>query len=105
MFTTSGIGVADAGLFDDSALPACDWQIAARYLDPTTAHIVCGCLKAAGIPAAVADDQLNQANSLWTPALGGVRILVPVPHLEEAARVVAAFERGEFTLPDDQDVA
>ena len=75
----------------------------ATYYLPTDAHIVKGCLVAAGIPAVVADDNLVQVNSLWTPALGGVRILVPGEYVREAHDVIAAFNRGEFRLGDDFD--
>ncbi|TFW26561.1 hypothetical protein E4L96_04065 [Massilia arenosa] len=85
-------------------LPGRDLLIVARYFTPTEAHVVCGCLVAAGIPAVVADDNLVQANSLWTPALGGVRVLVPSEHMAEAQAVIAAYERGEFSLRDDEDV-
>jgi hypothetical protein len=82
------------------ALPARDLFTVAVYLDPTQAHIMQGCLAASGIPAAVADDQLVQTNTLWTAAVGGVRILVPRNYIDEAKAVIAAFERGEFALPD-----
>ena len=73
----------------------------ASYYDPTQAHIVQGCLAAAGIPAVVADNHLVQTNTLWTAAVGGVRILVPQEFIAESQAVIAAYERGEFTLPDD----
>lgn len=79
-----------------------DLQTVARYLNPTDAHIVCGCLVAAGVPAIVADANVVQANSLWTVALGGVRVLVPAPRLAEARDVIEALGRGEFALPDDE---
>lgn len=76
----------------------------ARYFIPTDAHIVQGCLMAAGVPAVVADANLVQTNSLLTSALGGVRILVPASYLQQAREVIAAFNRGEFRLEDDIDV-
>jgi hypothetical protein len=76
----------------------------ATYYVPTDAHIVQGCLMAAGIPAVVADANLVQTHSLLTPALGGVRILVPASYLQQAQEVIAAFNRGEFQLDDDVDV-
>jgi len=42
----------------------------ARYLIPTEAHVVCGCLQAAGIAAVVVDDQYVQSNLLLAPAAG-----------------------------------
>jgi hypothetical protein len=41
---------------------------------------------------------------LLAPALGGVRILVPADHLQQAQAVLEAFARGEFTLDEDADV-
>jgi Zn-dependent alcohol dehydrogenase len=75
-----------------------------RYDQPTEAYIVQGCLVAAGIPAVVADDQLNQIDSLLTPALGGVRIRVPEEFIQDANEVIAAFNRGEYALADNVDV-
>lgn len=101
---TPGDADAAAGGSAGVLLPGRDLLIVARYFTPTEAHMVCGCLVAAGIPAVVADDNLVQANSLWTPALGGVRVLVPSEHMAEAQAVIAAYERGEFSLRDDEDV-
>lgn len=81
-----------------------DWLAVATYYLPTDAHIVRGCLAAAGVPAMVADDQLVQTDSLLTPALGGVRILVPQAYWQQARDVIAAFERGDYQLDDDIDV-
>jgi len=78
-----------------------DFVTVARFFTPTDAHVVCACLEAAGIPALVADANLVQANSLWTTALGGVRLLVPSNFEAEAKAVIEAFERGDFALPDD----
>lgn len=81
-----------------------DLVIAARYYIPTDAHIVRGCLVAAGIPAVVVDDNLVQTNSLLTAAVGGVRVLVPETYLQHANEVIEAFNRGDFALKDDEDV-
>jgi Putative prokaryotic signal transducing protein len=80
-----------------------DLLTVASYFVPTDAHIVRACLLAAGVPAVVADDNLVQAHSLLTPAIGGVRILVPATWLTQAQDVIAAFERGDFRLDDDFD--
>ena len=76
----------------------------ARYLIPTEAHVVCGCLQAAGIAAVVVDDQYVQSNLLLAPAIGGVRVLVPEQDLSAAQEVLQAFERGDLALGDDADV-
>lgn len=85
-------------------LPGQDLVELARYLVPLEASMVCGCLVASGVPAALADANLVQTDMLLAPALGGVRILVPPARLAEAQGVLAAFERGEFMLDEDADV-
>jgi Zn-dependent alcohol dehydrogenase len=81
-----------------------DLLTVASYDQPTEAFIMQGCLVASGIPAVVADAELNQVDSLLTPALGGVRIRVPEEYLHRAEEVIAAFHQGAFALPDDVDV-
>ena len=81
-----------------------DLLTVASYDQPTQAYIVQGCLVAAGVPAVVVDAELNQVDSLLTPALGGVRIRVPIDYIEQANEVIAAFNRGEYTLADNVDV-
>jgi hypothetical protein len=93
-----------AGAPDDALLPGRDLFEVARYLEPMEARLAQGCLEASGIPAVLADDQLVQTNILLAPALGGVRILVPQEHLQQAEAVLDALRRGEFELGEDVDV-
>ena len=72
-----------------------------RFLNTTDAPLTCECLKAAGVPAVVADAHLVQTNSLWAIAVGGARVQVPAARVPEAKEVIAAFGRGDFALPDD----
>jgi hypothetical protein len=95
---------AAQGAPDDALLPGRDLFEVARYLAPMEARLAQGCLEASGIPAVLADDQLVQANMLWAPALGGVRVLVPQDFVQQAEAVLAALQRGEFELGDDADV-
>ena len=81
-----------------------EFRTVARYLVPTEAHVVCGCLQAAGIAAVVVDDQYVQANLLLAPAIGGVRVLVPEDELAAAQEVLQAFERGDLAIGEDADV-
>ncbi|MES2130201.1 MAG: DUF2007 domain-containing protein [Pseudomonadota bacterium] len=90
---------------EDELLPGRDLLEVARYFVPTEAHIVQGCLAASGVPAVVADANLVQTNSLWTAALGGVRILVPESFLAQAQAIIAAFERGDYQLNENDDVS
>lgn len=82
-----------------------DMTTVARDLTPTDAHMLCACLAAAGVPATVADANLVQANALWSVAVGGAKLRVAADHVDEAKRVIDAFERGEFALDDDFDPA
>jgi hypothetical protein len=72
----------------------------ARYPDPIEAHIVCGRLRAEGIEAQVADDQMNLANWEWRQALGGTRILVLEDDAARARALIAEIDGGAFTLED-----
>jgi hypothetical protein len=85
-------------------VPGRDLFVVAKYLVPLEASLVQGCLVASGIPAVLADAHLMQTDLLLAPALGGVRILVPAAHLQQARAVLDAFERGEFELDDNADV-
>ncbi|MGJ7916796.1 putative signal transducing protein [Massilia sp. LXY-6] len=93
-----------AGAPEAELLPGRDLFEVARYLIPLEASLVQGCLVASGIPAVLADAHLMQTDLLLAPALGGVRILVPHAHLQEAQAVLEAFQRGEFALGEDADV-
>ena len=93
-----------AGAPEAELVPGRDLFEIARYLDPMEASLVQGCLVASNIPAVLADAHLMQAHMLLGPALGGVRILVPQEHLQEALAVLEAFQRGEFALDEDADV-
>jgi hypothetical protein len=77
-----------------------DYTLAARCLDPTQAHVLRGCLQAAGIAATVADDHHSQVDQLISPALGGARVLVHERDLPAAKEVLAAYERGDLALKD-----
>jgi hypothetical protein len=98
------IDTEDDTLMNDEDASAQDWAIVARYYIPTDAHIVRGCLVAAGVPAVVVDDNLVQTDSLLTAAVGGVRVLVPENCLQQAQEVIDAFNRGDFALKDGDDV-
>lgn len=82
-----------------------DFVTVGRFLNPTDAHVVCACLQAGGVPAFVADANLVQMHSLIGVAVGGARILVPEARVAEAMEIIAAFNRGDFALPDDPESA
>jgi hypothetical protein len=80
-----------------------DFETVTQLFNPTDAYVLAGCLEAAGIPTVVADTNLVQVHSLLAIAVGGVRIRVPATRIDEAKNVIAAFYRGDFALPDDDD--
>ncbi len=92
------------GAREREAPPGRDLISIAQYLIPMQAQLVCGCLVAAGVPAVVADYNHAQADIWLAPAMGGVRILVPLAFERDGREAVRAYERGEFALPDDMDV-
>jgi hypothetical protein len=102
--TSDMLNAALTGAPDLARLPGRDLVEVARYLIPLEANLVQGCLAASGVPAVLADAHLVQTDMLLAPALGGVRILVPHDHLQQAQAVLEAFARGEFALGDDADV-
>ncbi len=91
---------------DDAGADAAETSFAVveRFFEPTQAYIVQGCLRAAGIAAHLADANLVQMHGLLTPALGGVRLLVPTTELDAAHALIAAYRRGELALDEDVDV-
>ena len=73
----------------------------ASYHDPIEAHIACGRLRAEGIDAHVADDQMAVANWEWRLAVGGTRVRVADEDAEQARRVLHELDAGRFALDPD----
>lgn len=90
--------------FEITQIPGRDLFVVAKYMIPTNAYLAQGCLVAAGIPAVVADANHAQADQLILPALGGVRLLVPQAHIEQAQAALEALARGDFALDENTDV-
>ena len=76
-----------------------DWKTLVTFFSPTEAFLLRGCLQAGGVPAAVADAHLVQTYTLLAGAIP-VRVMVPEHRFAEAEAVVAAFQRGDFSLDD-----
>ena len=70
----------------------------ASYHDPLEAHIACGRLRAEGIDAHVADDQLAVANWEWRLTLGGTRVRVADADAERARHVLRELDAGGYAL-------
>lgn len=79
-----------------------DWTLVASYSDAQQAYVLQACLQAAGVPAELADAHMAQTHALLAGAIP-VRLLVPKSWHNQALRVLQAFERGDFALPDDYD--
>lgn len=86
---------------DIERLPERDLYIVARYMIPMDATLAQGCLEASGIPAMLADAHLMQTDLLLAPALGGVRVLVPVEHVQMAHAVLEGLARGDYALDEN----
>ncbi len=78
-----------------------DWKTLTTFFSPTEAFLLRGVLQAGGVPAAVADAHLVQTHTLLAGAIP-VRVLVPEHRFAEAEAVVVAFQRGDFSLTDDE---
>jgi len=89
---------------DVTAVPGTDLYVVATRPRATDAAMVQGCLVANGVPAAVDGANLAQAYAGAVMALGGVRVMVAAPYLQQAVEVLAAYERGDFALDDGVDV-
>ena len=78
-----------------------DWTTLTTVFNPTEAWMLRGVLQAAGVPAAVADAHLVQTHGLLAPAIP-VRVQVPERWLARGREVLAAYERGDYGLRDDE---
>ncbi len=90
-------------------LGSTDLVLAAKFLTATEAFVVKGLIESEGVPAIVADANIVQNNELLAIAVGGVRVLVPEEGLARAKEIIAAFQRGEYSLDTakihDQDAS
>ena len=90
---------------EESASAAADpLQICARFVAPMDAEIFAARLNAEGLVAHVMD-----ANSVYSDGFaggfgtGGLRVMVPASQMEEAQRIFAAFNAGEFAIDENFD--
>ena len=71
----------------------------AVFVSPHEAGMAKGELEAYGIPAYVADEFAIGANPLLSNALGGIKVQVPAPFVEEARKVLC--EESPRVATDD----
>ena len=66
------------------------------YTYPFEAHVARGRLEAEGIPAYVADEHTINMYSLYSVAMGGVRVQVPDEYAERARAILQSAEPGNL---------
>jgi hypothetical protein len=76
----------------------------ARFTAPSDAFVLRARLESEGIFAFIADQHLLTANSFYAVE-GGVRVQVYSIDLAPAREVIAALERGDYALGDDDLLA
>ena len=60
----------------------------ASFRDAYQAHILKGALEAAGIPAAIQDEQLATIDWMYSQAIGGVKVNVPDEYYAQAKKLI-----------------
>ena len=78
-----------------------EWEIAEVVESNEEAVLVAGFLESNGIPAQVESLHVEEL-PVNLGALGEVRVRVPAGRLEEARALLAAGDRGETSLRDDE---
>jgi hypothetical protein len=73
------------------------------YFDAIEAQTLRARLEAEGIPAMLGAAQHSQAMSLLAPALGGVRVEVPLEYAQEARRLLAELNAGHLALEPEPE--
>jgi hypothetical protein len=81
-------------------------KLCARYLNPMDAQVLVARLQSEGLAARVLDADTVYANGalFGSLALGGVRVMVPESQLEDAVRIRAAYDAGEYAIDENYDV-
>jgi hypothetical protein len=76
------------------------WVTIATFNMPYQAHLAKSRLEAADIPVTIRDEHLISINQLYSPALGGVKVLVPGANLKEAQEILNSVP--EVELQDEE---
>jgi len=81
-------------------------SLCARYINPIDAQVLAARLQSEGLAARVMDADTVYANGalFGSLSLGGVRVMVPQSQLEDAKRIRAAFDAGDYAIDEDFDV-
>jgi hypothetical protein len=76
----------------------------AAYQEAIEAHLARGRLEAEGIPAYVCHEHHVTMNWPWSLALQGAKIYVHAVNGARAREIIAAYDRGEYALRDDEEI-
>jgi hypothetical protein len=81
-------------------------KLCAQYLNPMDAQVLAARLQAEGLAPRVLDADTMYASGALFGALAsvGVRVMIPESQLEEAKRIRAAVDAGEYAIDEDFDV-
>ena len=95
---------ADAAAESDESYDTDDIDLVtiAKFENPLTANVLRACLDSHGIFAFIEGEHLGVANRLMS-IRGGTRLQVRSDQVAEAREVMAAFERGDFALDEDEE--
>ncbi|WP_457426294.1 hypothetical protein [Roseateles sp. P5_E7] len=81
-----------------------DFVAVAHCSTPTEAHLIKGVLESAALSPVTTDSHLLQAYDWLTPAVGGVRVLVPASEVDAAQQALDAYRAGELALAGEDAV-
>ncbi len=76
----------------------------ARSLVASQIEVLRARLEGDGIPSFVADEGMNRMVSLYSVALGGIRLLVPEQFAAEARQIISLVKSGQLALRDGDDL-
>jgi len=90
---------------DDSDAPDDDIDLVtvAQFSNPLKANVLRACLESHGIFAYVWGEHLGVTHIFMSIAGGGVRVQVRSDQVDQACEVIAALERGDFALDEDEE--
>jgi hypothetical protein len=94
---------ADPDLPESDIPDDVDLVTVAQFSNPLKANVLRACLESHGIFAYVWGEHLGVAHIFMSIAGGGVRVQVRSDQVDQAREVIAAFERGDFALDEEQE--
>lgn len=79
-----------------------DYVVVDSFLNLGQANVAQGVLDAAGFEPRIRDAQVGGLDWDYLPAMGGIRVEVPVEHLEEAREILAT-RTDLYAAPAEED--